>query len=351
MTAELIDTYRAAAHERLPESAVGYYDGGSGDGTSLREAGPAWSAHRFRPHVLRDVSTVTAGVEVLGSTWSSPVAVAPSALHVLAHPDGEVATARAAAAAGVPIVVSTRSSRRLEDVGAAAARAGGSWWFQAYVMRDRDLTLHLVRRAAAAGAAAVVLTGDTPAVGRRARSVRFGLPVSDEVYGVNLATGLPADADLDAASAHDPSAGLAEIDWLARAAGLPVLVKGVLRGDDALGCLDAGAAGVIVSNHGGRQLDRAVAPAVALPGVVRAVAGRGVVLADGGVRSALDVLAALALGARAVLIGRPVLWALAAAGPEGVRTLLEQFRADLVDVLRLAGCNSPAGVGADLLAD
>lgn len=308
-----------AASVDVPEDVRRYWDGGAGDQSSV--AG-AWDRLRLRPHVLRDVSAVDTSLGLLGSRLATPVLVGPTALHGLAHPEGEAATARGAAAAGSLLVLSTRCSRPLEEVPA------GPWWLQAYVMRDRARTRDLVRRAADAGATAVVLTGDTPYLGQRATG-RAPLPPDQE---------------------QDPSAGLEAIDDLAQASGLPVLVKGVLRGDDALACLDAGAAGVVVSNHGGRQLDRVISTAAALPGVVEAVAGRAPVLVDGGLRSGLDVLCALALGADAVLLGRPVLWALAADGAAGVQACLEALTADLAHAMGLAGARRLPELTGDLVA-
>jgi len=314
------------ARARLSPEAYAYYAGGAGEQQSLTEAHEAWRGVRLRPRVLRDVSAVSTGTKLLGTALATPVLVGPTAAHGLAHPEAEVATAQGAAAAGSLLVLSTRATRRLEDVPA------GPWWFQAYVMKERSRTLDLVHRAAAAGASAVVLTGDVPWLGARHGATRAQLT-----------------APLEPGEAQDPSAGLETIGELA-AAGLPVLVKGVLRGDDALACLEAGAAGVVVSNHGGRQLDRALPTTCALPEVVAAVAGRAPVLVDGGIRSGLDVLCALALGADAVLLGRPVLWALAADGSAGVERCLRALTEDLAQVMGLAGARSLAEVTADLVA-
>ena len=330
----LLAAQAAQAAAALPEDATQYYRAGAGGQVGRDEAERAWAQVRLRPRVLRDVRAVDTSLDLLGTPLSTPVLAGPTALHGLAHPDGEAASARGAAAAGSLLVVSTRASRRLEDVPA------GPWWFQAYVMRDRGLTLSLAERAAAAGATAVVLTGDTPYLGRRPGAGRTQL-AKDPL--VNLPGVDAADAE------QDPSAGLECIGELA-AAGLPVLVKGVLRGDDALACLDAGAAGIVVSNHGGRQLDRAVSTATALPEVVDAVAGRAPVLVDGGLRCGLDVLCALALGADAVLLGRPVLWALAADGAAGEQACLEAVTADLAHAMGLAGARSLAEVTRDLVA-
>ena len=321
----LLAAHLERARDVLDDDVLRYYGGGAGEQVSLAEA--AWRWVRLRPHVLRDVSGVSTATTLLGTALAAPVLVGPTAAHGLAHPDGEAATARGAAAAGSLLVLSTRATRRLEEVPV------GPWWFQAYVMQDRSRTLDLARRAAAAGATGIVLTGDVPWLGARHGATRAQLT-----------------APLEPGEQQDPSAGLEAIGEL-REAGLPVLVKGVLRGDDALACLDAGAAGVVVSNHGGRQLDRAVPTASALPEVVAAVAGRAPVLVDGGIRSGLYVLCALALGADAVLLGRPVLWALAAGGADGVERCLRAVAEDLAHVMGLAGARCPAEiVDADLVS-
>ncbi|MBW4041822.1 MAG: alpha-hydroxy-acid oxidizing protein [Acidobacteria bacterium] len=325
------------------ETVRDYYEGGSGDETTLVENVRAWRAVRFRPRVLRDVGEVSTSTQLLGSRLSGPVLVAPTALHGLAHPDGEVATRRGTAQAGSLMILSTRSTVPLEQVAAAAT---GPWWFQIYAMRDRGLTLDLAARAAQAGARALVLTGDTPVVGVKRRRTP-GLDVADlHLEHLRSQTGRdlsPSDVE------QDPSVDLRFIGDLQKAVGLPVLVKGVLRGDDALACIDAGAAGVIVSNHGGRQLDRAIPTAWALPEVAAAVHGQVPVLVDGGLRAGLDVLAALALGAGGVLLGRPVLAALADGGAAGVERCLMDLHHELAHVMALAGASSPAEVGADLV--
>ena len=334
----MLADHQARAAQALPEDVRQYYASGAGDSTAVGEAG--WGGWRLRPRVLRDVSAVDTSLDLLGTRLSTPVLVAPTALHGLAHPEGETATARGTAAAGSLLVLSTRASRRLEEVPA------GPWWFQAYVMRDRGLTRALVQRAAAAGATAVVVTGDTPYLGIRPGAGRTAL-APDPL--VNLAQHLAAGDDGGRSTEQDPSADLDCIAEIAAAAGLPVLVKGVLRADDAVACFDAGAAGVVVSNHGGRQLDRAVPTSHALPEVAAAVAGRGAVLVDGGIRSGTDVVTALALGADAVLLGRPVLWALAAGGADGVRDCLTAVTADLSHVMGLAGARSLPELTSDLV--
>ena len=336
------------ARRRLEPAVYDYYAAGSGEEVTAGEAEDAWRAFRLRPRVLRDVSVVDVGVELLGDRSASPFVVAPMAFHALAHPDGECATFAGSSAAGALGVLSTRSSRRIEDVAAAAT---GPWWFQAYGMRDRRLTHGLVRRAADAGASAVVLTVDTPYVGRKGRVSGVRIQVPDDEFLVNLAQHLlPGTVGREAAE-QDPGLTPAVIAELAEVSGLPVLVKGVLRGDEALRCVEAGAAGVIVSNHGGRQLDRAVPSALALQDVVAAVGDRVPVLADGGIRSGTDALVALALGASAVLVGRPVLWALASGGAAGVTAVLEALTADLTHVLAVAGAASVGQLDPSMVVD
>lgn len=328
-----------AARSSLDPAVYDYYAAGSGEESTLGEAEAAWRSYRLRPRVMCDVSAVDTGTEVIGVRVDSPIVVAPMAFHALAHPDAECASIAGTGAAGCLSVISTRASRPLEDIAAAAT---GPWWFQAYLMRDRGLTRALVERAAQAGARAVVLTVDTPYVGRKSRVSGVRIAVPDDEFLVNLAQHLLPGAVGRESAEQDPSMTPDVIGWLADAGGLPVIVKGVLRGDEAARCLDAGAAGVIVSNHGGRQLDRAVPSALALPEVLDAVGGRAPVLVDGGVRNGTDALVALALGASAVLVGRPLLWALASGGAAGVTAALTALDADLRHVMALAGA---AGIG------
>lgn len=342
MAVDIMELERRA-RRLLPPEVYDYYAGGAGRELTLRASVRAWQQYWLLPRVLRDVSSIDTSVRLPGlpeTVAATPVAVAPTGFQGLACPEGEVAVARGAAAAGALMVLSSRSSRRIEDVGKAAAGAGGAWWFQVYVMRDRDLTARLAGRAVAAGARALVLTADTPLLGRKRRDRGDGL-VAEAGFLTNL--GPLADLSL-AEQAADLT--FADIGWLARLGGVPVLVKGVLRADDAHACLAAGAAGVIVSNHGGRQLDRAVPAALALPAVAAELggAGPGQVFADGGLRTGEDVLTALGLGARAVFLGRPVLWALACGGADGVRDLLTGITGDLAHVMALAGARSLAEI-------
>jgi 4-hydroxymandelate oxidase len=341
----LIGQYEQRAAGTLSQAAYEYIVGGAGEEISLNEAIAAWRSVRFRPRILRDVGCVDTSTTVLGMPVNAPVLVAPMGYHVVCHPGGEAETARGVAAATGSMVVSTWSGTRLEAI---ASALGGPWWFQVYVMQDRSVTRELVLRAARAGATALVLTGDTPYVGIKRRG--SGAPITNEQALANVIDHLPDGVDADVATTHDASIEFDVVRWLAEIAGLPVLVKGVVRGDDARACLEAGAAGVVVSNHGGRQLDRSVPTARALREVVDAVGGRGEVLVDGGVRSGEDVLAALALGARAVLVGRPVLWSLAAEGATGVERVLRAYQEHLAHVMALAGASSIDQIDRDLIA-
>ena len=327
------------ARELLPPEVFAYYAAGSGEQRTLAAQERAWDDVLLRPRVLRDVSTVTTATTVLGTPVAAPVLVAPAALHGLAHPDGEVATATGVRDARSVLVLSMRASRPLEQVAAAA----GPWWQQLYVLRDRGISDEVARRAADAGASALVVTVDVPFVAHKPAGPLPPLPPEAIVEALEGRD--PADERLQQA----PDLGAADLARLKELTGLPVVAKGVLRGDEALRCLDAGADAVIVSTHGGRQLDGVVPSAVALPEVVDAVAGRAEVYVDGGVRTGGHVLRALALGARAVLLARPVLWALAVDGADGVRDLLDGLTADTRDALGLAGCTSPDDVGRDLV--
>lgn len=335
----------AQARERLAPDVYDYIAGGAGDEVTLAANDAAWSDLRLRPRVLRDVTTVDLATTVLAQPLASPVGVAPTAFHGLAHPEGEVATSRGAAAAGALYVVSTRATATSAAIAAAAPSAPR--WHQVYVLRDRDRTADLVVAARDAGCAALVLTADTPVLGRRLRDVRNRFVLPPAVGGSSMELGPGVEGNL---TDQDPSVTFADIAWLRDLAGLPVVVKGVLRGDDARACIGAGAAGVWVSNHGGRQLDGAVPTATALVEVVDAVAGGGEVYVDGGIRSGTDVLKALALGARAAFLGRPVLWGLAAGGADGVAAVLRHLTRDFALAMALAGAASVSSISRDLIA-
>ncbi|MGI8881124.1 MAG: alpha-hydroxy acid oxidase [Jatrophihabitans sp.] len=335
----------------LPSTSYHYVAGGADDELTLADNVAAWSRLRIRPRVLRDVETVDVSTTLLGAPVSSPVHVSPTGYHELLHADGETATARGAAAAGSAYVLSTVSTVSMEDV--AAAVPDGLRWFQIYVHSDRDLTLWLLKRAEAAGYRALVMTVDTPVLGRRRRDgAGFVLPDGVSVRNLDGYPGTydPSNLKEYAANAFDASLTPGSIGWLAAQTSLPIVVKGVLRADDAQACVAAGASGVLVSNHGGRQLDGVIATADAVASIAEAVGDRAEVYVDGGIRRGTDVLRALALGARAVFVGRPALWGLGAGGADGVRDVLRTLAAETRLAFQLAGVRSCAEATRDLLA-
>src|SRR4051794_7398316 len=343
--------FEALARAKLDDGAYGYFAGGAGDERTLRDNVDAYQRRRLRPRVLVDVSSASAATTVLGTEVSMPLMVAPFAFQRLAHPEGEAATARAAVAAGALMCLSTMSNVSAHDVAAAAPE--GARWLQLYCFRDRAVTQHLVDQAADAGYRALVLTIDTPVLGRRERDLRtgFALPDDLEVPTFAQAVGGSSEASLQALFALiDKSLTWRDVEELAEASPLPVVVKGVLTPEDARLAIDHGAAAVIVSNHGGRQLDAVPATLDVLADVAEAVDGRVEVYVDGGVRRGTDVAMSLGLGARAVLIGRPVVWALAVGGEAGVRRLLELLRDEIESTLALLGCRAPGDVGAAHIA-
>jgi 4-hydroxymandelate oxidase len=344
-----IRDFESAAREKLSAMAYDYYRGGSFDEITLAENDAAYDRLWLYHRVLRDVSERDLSTDVLGSRISMPVLVAPTAFHQLAHPDGELATARATVAAGTIMTLSTLSNCSIEEV----AAIGGPLWFQLYVYRDREATRGLVERAEAAGCTAIVLTVDAQVWPTRERDVRnrFHLP-----SGLQMANLMPSGLD-EIHLAHyvvslfDPTLDWSDLAWLANISTLPVVIKGIVHPDDARLAVEHGAAGIIVSNHGGRQLDTSVATIEALPAVAEAVDGRLPILVDGGVRRGTDILKALALGAKAVLVGRPILWGLATNGQEGVGQVLEILRKELDVALGLCGCRRCDEVDRGLVAD
>jgi len=342
----------AMARERLPVEVYDYYAGGAGDEITVRENELAWTRLRLIPRVLVDVSVVDTRTSVLGQSIAMPIITAPTALNKLAHADGECAIARAVAAEGTLQVLSTLSSTSLEEV-AGAARAPR--WFQLYVYRDRQVTHDLVRRAEASGYAAICLTVDMPRPGNRERDARNAFVVPSHVSAANFNHVI---ADVQSASAllayisqqFDPSLTWESLAWLRSITSLPIVVKGILSAQDARLAVEHGAAGIAVSNHGGRQLDTVLTSCDALPAIVDAVSGRAEVYVDGGIRRGTDVLKALAFGARAVMIGRPYLWALAVDGEHGVRRVLRLLREDLSLSMALAGAPTIPNITRALLA-
>ena len=322
--------YERLARERLDENAWEYFRGGAGDESTLRENIAAFARWKLRPRVLVDVTRVDTSTTVLGTTVSAPILVAPVALQQFAHAEAEAATARAAARAGTIMVLSTSATMRPAAV--AAAAPGTPRWFQVYVFRDRGITQSLIDEACAHDYSALVLTVDVPILGRREGADRIGFHIPDEF---EVAGDIFGDID--------PSVSWRDLEWIA-GHGLPVVLKGVLTSEDARLAVEHGAAAVVVSNHGGRQLDGVPASIDALPQVAEAVGGRAEVLLDSGVRRGVDALRALALGARAVLVGRPIVYALAAGGEEGVVHVLQLLRDEVELGLRLLGCTSLAEV-------
>ena len=328
--------YEELARARLDDNAWEYFRGGAGDESTMRENRSAFERWKLQPRVLIDVTDVDTGTTVLGTPVSAPILVAPVALQKLAHADGEAATARAAAKAGTIMLLSTSATMRPGQVAAAAPDAPR--WFQVYVFRDRGVTQSLIDEACEHGYSALVLTVDAPILGRREGALRVGFHIPDEL---EVAGDIFGDID--------PSVSWRDLEWIA-GHGLPVVLKGVLTAADAVTAVEHGAAAVVVSNHGGRQLDGVPASIDALPAVVEAVGERAEVLLDSGVRRGVDVLRALALGARAVLLGRPVVYALAVDGEDGVLHVLELLREEIDLGLRLLGCTSPAEVTREHVA-
>jgi 4-hydroxymandelate oxidase len=339
--AEIEQRARAA----LPAYVTRYFETGAGSSQSLAESVAAWSTLRFWPRILTGVDQVSTATTVLGTPVASPILVAPMAQQVAAHPDGEAAMARGAYAAGSLLGVSTHTGVPFD----AITGTGSPWWYQVYVMRDRTLTARLVERAVAAGAGALILTADMNALLPPAVNPRHWPTGPGRNRYANLTAAELEQAGVRGAEV-DPTVGLAEIGWLARISGLPVLVKGVLRADDARLVVDAGAVGVVVSTHGGRRMGSSVSSAAALPGVVAAVGTAAEVYVDSGIRTAEHVAAALALGARGVFVGRPAMWALAADGDAGVQAMLTALTTELALVMLQLGVGDVAALTADLLA-
>ncbi len=344
------DALEERARAKLPPGAFAFAAGGADDEITLADNIAAWRRLRLLPRMLRDVTAIDTSVSVLGERIAAPLMVAPTGRHKLFHPEGERATARGAAAADVPYVLATTATVSIEDV--AAERRAAPQWFQLYLPRDRSVTEDLVDRVAAAGFRAVVLTVDQPVYGASPRAARAPLETSSEIRAVNL-PGQPVAAH-GYGAAHSGSvtfpATFDDLAWLARRSPLPVLVKGILRADDAMRCIEAGAKGILVSNHGGRHLDATVATADALPAIAAAVGDKAEVYVDGGIRRGTDIVKALALGARAVLIGRPAVYGLALDGADGVRDVLAHLRGELVRTMALCGVAKVKEITRDLVA-
>jgi 4-hydroxymandelate oxidase len=342
MSAVCVDDYRRLAQSLLAPDVWDFVDGGGGGERTLAANLLAFERVELRPRVMTDVSNCATATTVLGAQLTAPLGVAPTAYHKLVHADGEVGTA--AGAAGALFVVAMFASRTFEEIAAAAT---GPLWLQLYWLRQRDVLASMISRAQVAGFRAIVLTVDAPVIGRRLRDLRHGFAVDPRAQAPNLDPGLMASSHerrtgesaiaTHAAPVFDPSLTWADLAWLRSRTSLPVVLKGILTAEDACRALDHGVDAIIVSNHGGRQLDQVPASLHALGEVVDAVGGRCPVLFDGGVRSGTDVFTAIALGAATVLIGRPVLWALSVNGGAGVASLFDLLRAELAHTMALTG--------------
>jgi 4-hydroxymandelate oxidase len=348
--------YEQAAADRLGEPALGYLLGGANDEVTLRANREAFDNLAIRYRTMVDVSTRALNTSVLGMPVAFPVLIAPTAMQRLAHPEGECATARAAKRLGTVMIVSTTATVGLAEVRAAT---DAPMWFQCYIYRDRGVTKALLERARDVGYQAIVLTVDAPMLGRRERDIRqgFHLPVglrlpNAELAGEGELPELVGDSSLSQhlARTHDSALTPKDISWIRDVTGLPVVVKGIVRGDDAKRAVDNGASAIVVSNHGGRQLDTSIAAIRALPEVVSGVGDQCEVYVDGGVRRGTDVIKALALGARAALVGRPVLWGLAVNGEDGVTSALALLREEIDLAMALCGCRNVAEITHDLIA-
>jgi 4-hydroxymandelate oxidase len=344
------DALEQQARAILPPASFAFCAAGADDEISAAENMIAWRRLRLRPRVLRDIAQVDTRVTLLGNEIPFPILVAPTGRHKLFNPEGEAASARGAAAAGVPYMMATNANVTIEAV--AAERRSAPQWFQLYYWPKRAEVEALIDRIAAAGFGALVLTVDAPVPGWSPRAARLQHEPSPEIRNINM-PGSPM-----ARTAYHPDfagkvmypATWRELEWLVKRAPMPVMVKGVLRADDAAACVECGARAVIVSNHGGRHLDTTVTTAAVIGEVASALAGKAEVYVDGGIRRGTDILKALALGARAVLIGRPVLWGLSVHGADGVKMVLEHLRTELMHAMQLTGTARLAEATPDLVA-
>jgi len=356
--------YARAARGIPPKDVIDYFEGGALDEITLRENTAGWERLKLYYRVLAGVGKRDMTTTVLGQPISMPIVVAPTAFHKLACEAGEIAAAKAARGAETLFILSSLSNTAMELVfppspgcGATRAEAATPRWFQLYIYKDRAITLDLVQRAEAAGAEAIVLTVDAPGLGTRERDARNSFRLPDGLVVENLAPlgkgGMPEVQGSGLAAYvranFKDDLGLDDLDWLGRSTRLPVVVKGVCRGDDARRAAEHGAKAVVVSNHGGRQLDTAPATCEVLPHVVEAAGDLCEIYVDGGIRRGSDVLKAIALGARAVLVGRPVLWGLCVDGEQGAFRILEILRRELDEAMLLCGCTKLSDIGPWLL--
>ena len=352
--------YETSAAELLSPTTWDYYASGAGSESTLQDNLDAFQRIKLRPRMLVDVSQRNLQTTFLGQQIEFPVLIAPAAFQCLAHPDGELATATAANQSGTIMILSTLSTKSLEEVADIRTDLNPNIGqiFQLYIHRDRELTRSLVQRADAAGFCAICLTVDTPMLGKRERDSRNQFTLPPELELANFRTAkLALDSEIQQTESGlftyfqnqvSPAITWNDLDWLASISTLPIIVKGILRGDDAVRSIEHGARAIVVSNHGGRQLDGAISTMDALEEVVTAVDGRCEVLVDGGIRRGVDILKALSLGAKAVLVGRPVLWGLSVAGAVGVAHILEILKDELDLAMALSGCTCLADIDRDL---
>ena len=344
------DALEGQAREKMPPASFAFCATGADDEISAVENITAWRALRLRPHVLNDVAAIDTSLTMLGSRQPHPIMIAPTGRHKLFHPQGEQATARGATAANAIYVMANNANVTIEDV--AAERGSAPQWFQLYFWPSRGEVEALIERAAAAGFTALVLTVDAPTGGWSPRAAREQYEPSPEILNINMPGSPMARTfyDPDIAGKVLYPATWRELEWMAKRSPIPLLTKGVLRADDALRCVDCGVRGVIVSNHGGRHLDATVTTAAAIGEVAAALTGKAEVYVDGGIRRGTDILKALALGARAVLIGRPAIWGLAVQGADGVAAVVDHLRVELVRAMQLSGTANLADITRDLVA-
>lgn len=330
-----IDDFEKEAFKRLPKNALDYYRSGASDEITLKESVESYKKWKILPRFLRDVSDIDMTLEVFGSKIDCPIGLSPTAMHKLAHNDGELATAKGAKRINSIMTLSTLSTTTIEDV--AHSQPDLTKWFQLYLFTDRSISMKMIQRAERAGFKALVLTVDAPVFGKRRRDIRNGFEVAAD-FVVNFEH--KEAKGLERLDFIDSTINWSDISWLNEVTRLPILVKGILTPEDALLALEYGASGVVVSNHGGRQLDGVPATIDVLGGIVKAVNGRCPIFVDGGVRSGGDAFKCLALGAKMVFVGRPVLWGLACDGAEGVGKVLQLLRDELELTMKLSGCRN-----------
>ncbi|XP_063695701.1 uncharacterized protein LOC134827092 [Culicoides brevitarsis] len=348
--------FEAAAFQRIPKNALDYYKSGAGDEFSLRLNKTSWDSIRIRPRVLRDVSKRDLSTHILGLDLSFPLGIAPTAMQRMAHPDGEVANARAAGKSDILFTLSTIATSSIEELGEQAKNT--KKWFQLYIHNDRELTTNLVKRAEKAGFKALVLTVDAPIFGLRRADMRNKFTLPKPLKLANFEGDLASSVKSKGGSGineyvtkqFNPTLTWKDVAWLKSVTKLPVVLKGILTKEDAILAADAGVAGIIVSNHGARQIDSTTSTIEALPEIASAVGDRVVVMLDGGVSQGTDIFKALALGAKLVFIGRPAIWGLSVAGQRGVEQVIEILRKELDVTMTLMGCAKISDITRDMVA-